>query len=129
MDVVESLMPGIGIKYTFQGSYGPISVVIKTDGTKEIYFAEDSNFFVIPLSEEDAKTLSMLLMEINIEFKKGEEFLKLGKSILKWTYVNEDKNVEISKIEKNALFFIRNGKIERDLSAIARAGDIILSGE
>ncbi|MGC8663075.1 MAG: hypothetical protein ACP5SF_00445 [Thermoplasmata archaeon] len=129
MDITESLMPGIGMKYTFQSVNGQISVVIKSDGFKEIYYAEDSNFLVIPLSEEDAKVLSMLLLETSVNFKQGESTLNLGKSILKWVFVKEDKNEPIFKVEKNSIIFIRNGKIEKNLNDLAKAGDIILSGE
>ncbi|MGC8565677.1 MAG: hypothetical protein ACP5R0_02255 [Thermoplasmata archaeon] len=129
MEISESIVPGIGLKYAFQGLRGQFSVVIKHDGSKEIYYSENGNFQVMQLSDEEARAIAMLLLESPVKIVKGESEVSFGKSILRWINVNEEKNEKIIEIDKNAIAFIRDGRIERDLNQKAKIGDIILSGE
>jgi|GEM_PF-1881208 len=129
MEISESMVPGIGLKYAFQGLKGQISVVIKPDGSKEIYYSENGNFQVMQFSDEEARVIAMLLLESPVKIVRGESEVSFGKSILRWINVNEEKNEKIIEIDKNAIAFIRDGRIERDLNQKAKIGDIILSGE
>lgn len=129
MEIMESMVPGIGVKYSFQSDHGEFSVVMKPDGSKEIYYHENSNFYVLPLSNDEAKALAMLLLETPLKIISGKSEMSVGKSMLKWIKVNEETNSRIIDVDKNAIIFIRGGRIERDLNQKAKAGDIILSGD
>jgi len=80
-------------------------------------------------SDEEARVIAMLLLESPVKIVRGESEVSFGKSILRWINVNEEKNEKIIEIDKNAIAFIRDGRIERDLNQKAKIGDIILSGE
>jgi len=129
MEIIESMVPGIGVKYSFQSDHGQFSVVVKPDGSKEIYYQENSNFYVLPLSDDEARTLAMLLLETPLKIISGKGEMSVGKSMLRWITVNEETKDRIIDVDKNAIIFIRAGKIERDLSQKVKAGDIILSGD
>lgn len=129
MDVQEAPVPGVGTKFTFRGPSGEFSVISKIDGSKEIYFVQNDNLVVIPLLEDEAKTLAMLLMEINYEKREGREEIRTGKSIIRWIRVDRDMEIPANEFVKDALFIIRNGRIERDLGTKPRKGDIIFAGE
>ncbi|MGC8980898.1 MAG: hypothetical protein ACP5JM_06240 [Thermoplasmata archaeon] len=129
MEVFETSIPGLGKKFTFKGSGGEFSVISKLDGTKEIYFAQGDSFVVVPMMEDEARILAMLLLESYYERKEGRAEISTGRSTLRWIYVEEDEDIPLNEYMRNALFLIRNGKLERDLSIKPRKGDLILAGD
>jgi hypothetical protein len=84
---------------------------------------------VLPLQEEEARILAMLLLETYYQKKEGKNEINLGKSILKWIPVYNDIDMPLRDYMNNALFLIREGKIERNMEIKPKKGDIIVAGE
>ncbi|MCI4434327.1 MAG: hypothetical protein RXP30_02260 [Thermoplasmata archaeon] len=129
MEIFETPLPGLGTKVTFKGQSGEFSVISKFDGSKEIYFVHNENIVVLPLQEEEARILAMLLLETYYQKKEGKNEINLGKSILKWIPVYNDIDMPLRDYMNNALFLIREGKIERNMEIKPKKGDIIVAGE
>ncbi len=126
MEIYETILPGLGTKSSFMSSTGEISVISKLDGTSEIYFVHNENFFFVALSDEEAKTLALLLLECKFEKKEGNRELNLGKSKIRWVKIEKDGDSAAIEMFRNAILILREGKIERNLNLKPKSGDYIL---
>lgn len=95
VDLRETRLPGVGVKYTFPtGQGGRLTVIVHNDGQREIYFyrrsADDEPTAVIELHDDEARQLGAVLGGAYERPRIVEELeLALGELQIEWIPVPE----------------------------------------
>jgi TrkA domain protein len=95
VDLRETRLPGIGVKYTFRTAQGGrLSVIMHNDGQREIYFyrrtSDDDPTAVIELHDDEARQLGAVIGGAYERPKIVEELeLALGELQIEWIDVPE----------------------------------------
>ncbi|HSF60421.1 MAG TPA: TrkA C-terminal domain-containing protein [Gaiellaceae bacterium] len=90
MDLRETRLPGVGVKYAFRTAIGGrIAVIIHNDGQREIYYyrraADDEPTAVIELHDDEARQLGAVIGGAYERPKIVEELeLALGELQIEW---------------------------------------------
>jgi len=96
VELIETRLPGIGVKYGFRMSEGGrLAVVLHNDGTREIYFfrheADDEPFAVIRLDDDEARQLGAVIGGAYERPKIVEDIeMALGELTIEWVPVPDD---------------------------------------
>jgi TrkA domain protein len=96
VDLRETRLPGIGVKYGFRTSDGGrLAIVLHNDGVREIYFfrheGDDEPSAVIRLDDDEARQLGAVIGGAYERPKIVEELeLALGELAIEWVAVPED---------------------------------------
>jgi K+:H+ antiporter subunit KhtT len=95
IDLRETRLPGVGVKYAFQTGEGArIAVILHTDGIREIYFfrhaGDEEPRAVIRLDDDEARQLGAVLGGAYERPKIVEELeMALGELTIEWILVPE----------------------------------------
>lgn len=95
VDLRETRLPGVGVKYMFPtGQGGRLTVIVHNDGQREIYFyrrsADDDPAAVIELHDDEARQLGAVLGGAYERPRIVEELeLALGELQIEWIRVPE----------------------------------------
>src|SRR5215203_653880 len=95
IDLRETRLPGVGVKYAFKTGEGArIAVILHTDGIREIYFfrraSEEEPQVVIRLDDDEARQLGAVLGGAYERPKIVEELeMALGELAIEWIPVPE----------------------------------------
>ncbi len=95
VDLRETRLPGVGVKYTFPtGQGGRLTVIVHNDGQREIYFyrrsGADEPTAVIELHDDEARQLGAVLGGAYERPRIVEELeLALGELQIEWVPVPE----------------------------------------
>ncbi len=95
VDLRETRLPGVGVKYMFPtGQGGRLTVIVHNDGQREIYFyrrsADDEPTAVIELHDDEARQLGAVLGGAYERPRIVEELeLALGELQIEWIRVPE----------------------------------------
>jgi TrkA domain protein len=93
VDLRETRLPGVGVKYTFRTAQGGrVSVIMHNDGQREIYFyahlGDDEPTAVIELHDDEARQLGAIIGGAYERPKIVEELeLALGELQIEWVPV------------------------------------------
>jgi TrkA domain protein len=93
IDLRETRLPGVGVKYAFKTGEGArIAVILHTDGIREIYFfrrsSEEEPQVVIRLDDDEARQLGAVLGGAYERPKIVEELeMALGELLIEWEAV------------------------------------------
>jgi TrkA domain protein len=96
VELIETRLPGIGVKYGFRMSEGGrLAVVLHNDGTREIYFfrheSDDEPFAVIRLDDDEARQLGAVIGGAYERPKIVEDLeMALGELTIEWVPVPDD---------------------------------------
>jgi TrkA domain protein len=96
VDLRETRLPGIGVKYGFRTSEGGrLAIVLHNDGVREIYFfrheGDDEPSAVIRLDDDEARQLGAIIGGAYERPKIVEDLeLALGELAIEWVSVPED---------------------------------------
>jgi TrkA domain protein len=96
VDLRESRLPGVGVKYTFSTAQGGrLSVILHNDGQREIYYyrraGDDEPTAVIELHDDEARQLGAVIGGAYERPKIVEELeLALGELHIEWIPVPDD---------------------------------------
>jgi TrkA domain protein len=96
VDLRETRLPGIGVKYGFRTSEGGrLAIVLHNDGVREIYFfrheRDDEPSVVIRLDDDEARQLGAIIGGAYERPKIVEDLeLALGELTIEWVPVPED---------------------------------------
>jgi K+:H+ antiporter subunit KhtT len=96
VDLRETRLPGIGVKYGFRTSDGGrLAIVLHNDGVREIYFfrheGDDEPSAVIRLDDDEARQLGAVIGGAYERPKIVEDLeLALGELAIEWVAVPED---------------------------------------
>ncbi len=96
VDLRETRLPGIGVKYGFRTSDGGrLAIVLHNDGVREIYFfrheGDDEPSVVIRLDDDEARQLGAVIGGAYERPKIVEDLeLALGELAIEWVAVPED---------------------------------------
>jgi len=96
VDLRETRLPGIGVKYGFRTSDGGrLAIVLHNDGVREIYFfrheGDDEPSAVIRLDDDEARQLGAVIGGAYERPKIVEDLeLALGELAIEWVSVPED---------------------------------------
>jgi K+:H+ antiporter subunit KhtT len=99
VDLRETRLPGIGVKYGFTLSEGGrLAVVLHNDGTREIYFVrhqhDDEPAGVIRLDDDEARQLGAVIGGAYERPKIVEDLeMALGELTIEWEKVPDDSPV------------------------------------
>src|SRR5215204_7799389 len=114
IDLRETRLPGVGVKYAFQTGEGArIAAILHTDGTREIYFfrhaGDEEPRAVIRLDDDEARQLGAVLGGAYERPKIVEELeMALGELLIEWMPV-PDTSPWIGKTLAEAAFRARTG--------------------
>lgn len=95
VDLRETRLPGVGVKYAFPtGQGGRLTVIVHNDGQREIYFyrraGDDEPAAVIELHDDEARQLGAVLGGAYERPRIVEELeLALGELHIEWVQVPE----------------------------------------
>jgi TrkA domain protein len=140
IDLRETRLPGIGVKYGFRlDAGGRISLILHNDGKREIYWfrraADDEPSTVITLDDDEARQLGAILGGMYERPKIVEDLeMALGELQIEWVPV-PDTSPWIGKSLAEAQFRANNGitiiAILREPEPIsgAQPGDVIQQGD
>ena len=90
IDLRETRLPGVGVKYAFRtGAGARIAVILHTDGIREIYFfrhaSDEEPRVVIRLDDDEARQLGAVLGGAYERPKIVEELeMALGELTIEW---------------------------------------------
>src|SRR5919109_333593 len=93
VDLRETRLPGVGVKYTFRAAMGGrLSVIMHNDGQREIYYYErsddDEPTAVIELHDDEARQLGAIIGGAYERPKIVEDLeLALGELQIEWVSV------------------------------------------
>lgn len=96
IELRETRLPGIGVKYTFEPAHGGrLAAILHTDGTREIYFfrraRDEEPDAVITLDDDEARQLGAILGGAFERPKIVEELeMALGELTIEWIPVPDD---------------------------------------
>jgi TrkA domain protein len=96
MDLRESRLPGIGVKYSFRtAAGGRVAVILHNDGRREIYFhrnaLEEEPTAVIDLTDDEARQLGAVIGGAYERPKIVEDLeMALGELNIEWIRVPDD---------------------------------------
>jgi TrkA domain protein len=96
VDLRESRLPGVGVKYTFgTATGGRLSVILHVDGQREIYYyrraGDDEPTAVIELHDDEARQLGAIIGGAYERPKIVEELeMALGELHIEWIPVPDD---------------------------------------
>jgi K+:H+ antiporter subunit KhtT len=96
VELIETRLPGIGVKYGFRMSEGGrLAVVLHNDGTREIYFfrheQDDEPSAVIRLDDDEARQLGAVIGGAYERPKiVGDLEMALGELTIEWVAVPDD---------------------------------------
>jgi TrkA domain protein len=96
VELIETRLPGIGVKYGFRMSEGGrLAVVLHNDGTREIYFfrheQDDEPSAVIRLDDDEARQLGAVIGGAYERPKIVEDLeMALGELTIEWVAVPDD---------------------------------------
>jgi TrkA domain protein len=96
VDLRETRLPGVGVKYGFRTSEGGrLAIVLHNDGVREIYFfrheRDDEPSVVIRLDDDEARQLGAIIGGAYERPKIVEDLeLALGELTIEWVPVPED---------------------------------------
>ena len=140
IDLRETRLPGIGVKYGFRlDSGGRLSVILHNDGKRELYWFrrahDDEPSAVITLDDDEARQLGAILGGMYERPKIVEDLeMALGELQIEWVPVPET-SPWIGKTLAEAQFRANNGitviAILREPEPIsgAQPGDVIQRGD
>ncbi len=140
IDLRETRLPGVGVKYAFQtGAGARIAVILHTDGIREIYYfrhaGDEEPRAVIRLDDDEARQLGAVLGGAYERPKIVEELeMALGEFQIEWIKVPTGSWVH-GRTLSEAAFRKRTGvtviAILRESESIAGAqpDDVILEGD
>ena len=140
VDLRETRLPGIGVKYGFRTSEGGrLAIVLHNDGVREIYFFrhdhDDEPSEVIRLDDDEARQLGAVIGGAYERPKIVEELeLALGELTIEWISVPDDSPL-IGKSLAESGFRAKTGitviAILRDPEPVAGAqpSDVIQKGD
>jgi TrkA domain protein len=96
VELIETRLPGIGVKYGFRTSEGRrLAIVLHNDGTREIYFfrheQDDEPSAVIRLDDDEARQLGAVIGGAYERPKIVEDLeMALGELTIEWVPVPDD---------------------------------------
>jgi TrkA domain protein len=96
VELIETRLPGIGVKYGFRMSEGGrLAIVLHNDGTREIYFfrheQDDEPSAVIRLDDDEARQLGAVIGGAYERPKIVEDLeMALGELTIEWVPVPDD---------------------------------------
>jgi TrkA domain protein len=140
VELRETRLPGIGVKYGFRTSEGGrISIVLHNDGIREIYFFrhdnDDEPSEVIRLDDDEARQLGAVIGGAYERPKIVEDLeLALGELSIEWVPVPEESPL-IGKTLAECGFRAKTGitviAILRDPEPVsgAQPADVVLKGD
>jgi len=140
IDLRETRLPGVGVKYGFRlDGGGRISLIQHNDGKRELYFfarpADEEPTAVIALDDDEARQLGAVLGGAYERPKIVEELeMALGELQIEWVRV-PDESPWIGKSLSEAQFRAKNGitviAILREPEPVsgAQPGDVIQQGD
>lgn len=114
VDLRESRLPGVGVKYTFlTAAGGRVSVIMHNDGQREVYFYrrrdDDEPTVVIELHDDEARQLGAILGGAYERPKIVEELeMALGELHIEWVPV-PDTSPAIGRSLADARFRAQTG--------------------
>ena len=140
VDLRESRLPGVGVKYTFlTAAGGRVSVILHNDGQREIYYYrrrdDDEPTSVIELHDDEARQLGAILGGAYERPKIVEDLeMALGEFQIEWikvpngSWVNGRTLAECAFRKRTGVTIIA---ILRESESIAGAqpDDVILEGD
>lgn len=140
LDVRQTRLPGIGVKFGFTTAHGSrVTVIQHNDGDREVYVhrraSDDDPAVVLELADDEARQLGALLGGAYERPRIVEELeMALGELSIEWTPV-PDTSPWIGRTLADCAFRVRAGvtviAILRDPEPIsgAQPDDVILSGD
>ena len=140
VDLRETRLPGVGVKYAFRTAMGGrVSVILHNDGDRELYFYrranDDEPTAVIELHDDEARQLGAVLGGAYERPKIVEELeMALGELTIEWVAV-QPGSPAIGKSLAECAFRARTGvtviAILREPEPIsgAQPGDVIQEGD
>ena len=140
VDLKETRLPGVGVKYAFRTSHGGrVSVIQHMDGHREIYYYrrsdDDEPTAVLELSDDEARQLGAIIGGVYERPKIVEELeLALGELHIEWIPV-PDTSPAIGHTLAEAALRARTGvtviAILREPEPVsgAQPGDIVQRGD
>jgi TrkA domain protein len=93
VDLRETRLPGVGVKYGFQlDGGGRLSIILHNDGTRELYYfrrpADEEPRAVIRLDDDEARQLGAVIGGVYERPKIVEELeMALGELLIEWVAV------------------------------------------
>ena len=140
VDLQETRLPGVGVKYAFRLAHGGrLAVILHNDGEREVYFyrraADDEPTAVIELHDDEARQLGAVLGGAYERPKIVEELeMALGELSIEWIPVPDDSPA-IGRSLAECAFRARTGvtviAILRDPEPVsgAQPGDVVQEGD
>ncbi len=140
VDLQETRLPGIGVKYGFRTDQGGrLAVILHNDGMREIYFfrhaQDDEPRAVIRLDDDEARQLGAVIGGAYERPKIVEELeMALGELTIEWVPVPDDSPA-IGKTLAECGFRARTGitiiAILREPESVsgAQPGDVVQQGD
>jgi len=140
VDLRETRLPGVGVKYTFRTALGGrVSVILHIDGQREIYFYRRSDdeepTAVIDLHDDEARQLGAIIGGAYERPKIVEDLeLALGELHIEWVPV-PDTSPAIGRTLADARLRARTGvtviAILREPEPVsgAQPGDVVQQGD
>jgi len=140
IDLRETRLPGIGVKYGFRtGDGARLAVILHNDGVREIYYFrredDEEPQAVLRLDDEEARQLGAVLGGAYERPKIVEELeMALGELLIEWVRVPDDSPA-IGRSLADCAFRARTGitiiAILREPEPVsgAQPGDIIQAGD
>ncbi|HSI98006.1 MAG TPA: TrkA C-terminal domain-containing protein [Gaiellaceae bacterium] len=140
VDLRETRLPGVGVKYAFRIAHGGrLSVILHVDGRREIYYYrradDDEPTSVIELSDDEARQLGAIVGGVYERPRIVEELeLALGELQIEWMPV-PDSSPAIGRTLAESALRARTGvtviAILREPEPVsgARPEDMILQGD
>jgi len=140
IELRQTRLPGIGVKYTFDPAHGGrLATILHTDGTREIYFfrrsRDDEPATVITLDDDEARQLGAILGGAFERPKIVEDLeMALGELRIEWIPVPEGSPA-IGRTIADCAFRARTGitiiAILREPEPVAGAqpDDVIRAGD
>jgi TrkA domain protein len=140
VELQETRLPGVGVKYAFRLAHGGrLAVILHNDGEREVYFyrraGDDEPTAVIELHDDEARQLGAVLGGAYERPKIVEDLeLALGELSIEWIPVPDDSPA-IGKSLAEAAFRARTGvtviAILREPEPVsgAQPGDVVQEGD
>ena len=140
VDLQETRLPGVGVKYAFRLAHGGrLAVILHNDGEREVYFyrraGDDEPTAVIELHDDEARQLGAVLGGAYERPKIVEDLeLALGELSIEWVPVPDDSPA-IGRSLAECAFRARTGvtviAILRDPEPVsgAQPGDVVQEGD
>jgi K+:H+ antiporter subunit KhtT len=140
VDLQETRLPGVGVKYAFRLAHGGrLAVILHNDGEREVYFyrraGDDEPTAVIELHDDEARQLGAVLGGAYERPKIVEDLeLALGELSIEWIPVPDDSPA-IGRSLAECAFRARTGvtviAILRDPEPVsgAQPGDVVQEGD